>query len=181
MANIKLVKRRIKSAQNISQITRAMEMVAASKMKKAQERAIMGKPYAEKIYLAVSLLAKRIEKTSHPLLSAGNSQGKILIVLISTNKGLCGGLNTNLFKAMNNWWKEQESIDFISLGKKGAGFVARSRGNLIADFSQNPKFMQNVAPVTKILVEGFISGIYREVYLVYNTFMTALKQIPTRK
>lgn len=181
MANIKIIKRRIKSAQNISQITRAMEMVAASKMKKAQETAMLGKPYAEKIYQAVTELARRIEKEAHPLLSEGNATGKTLVVLISTNKGLCGGLNTNLFKAVHSWWGNEENVEYVSLGKKGASQIARSGGTLVADFSQNQKFVQSVPALTKILVDGFIAGTYGKIYLAFNTFLNALKQMPTRK
>ncbi|MCJ7740166.1 ATP synthase F1 subunit gamma [Candidatus Microgenomates bacterium] len=181
MANIKIVKRRIKSAQNISQITRAMEMVAASKMKKAQETAILGKPYAEKIYQVVSEFASRIDKKAHPLLSDGYSSGKILIIMISTNKGLCGGLNTNLFRAINNWWNQNDNLEFVTLGKKGSSFVTRTGKNLTADFSLERKFTESVSAVTKIMVDGFINHTYKEVYLVYNVFINALKQIPVKK
>lgn len=181
MANIRLIKRRIKSADNIAQITRAMEMVAASKMKKAQDQANLGKPYAEKIYQAVRELGSHIEKKFHPLLSSGNPQGGLLVVVISTNKGLCGGLNTNLFRYINNWWEKEKNINFVSIGKKGESFIVRQGKKLVADFSQTVSFSQNVPAITKILVDGFISGQYREIHLAYNTFMTALKQIPTKK
>ncbi len=181
MANIKIVKRRIKSAQNISQITKAMEMVAASKMKKAQETAILGKPYAEKIYQVVSEFASRIDKKAHPLLSDGNPSGKILVIMISTNKGLCGGLNTSLFRAINNWWNQNDNLEFITLGKKGSNFVTRTGKSLAADFSENRNFLESVGAVTKIMVDGFINHTYKEVYLVYNVFLNALKQIPVRK
>lgn len=181
MANIRLIKRRIKSADNIAQITRAMEMVAASKMKKAQDQANLGKPYAEKIYQAVRELGSHIEKKYHPLLSSGNPQGGLLVVVISTNKGLCGGLNTNLLRSINNWWGSEKKIDYISVGKKGESFLVRQGKKLIADFSQKTPFTDSVPAITKILVDGFISGEYKEIHLAYNTFMTALKQIPTKK
>jgi F-type H+-transporting ATPase subunit gamma len=181
MANIRLIKRRIKSAQNIAQITRAMEMVAASKMKKAQDQAILGKPYTEKIYQAVQELAGHVVKKFHPLLSLGNPAGRILVILISTNKGLCGGLNTNLFRMVQSLWGEERNIDFISIGKKGENFIIRSDKKLIADFSQKIPFVESVPAVTEILVNGFVAGNYKEIYLAYNTFITALKQMPTKK
>ncbi len=181
MANIRLIKRRIKSADNISQITKAMEMVAASKMKKAQDVASAGKPYAEKIYQTVQELGTHTERKLHPLLLSGNPSGKLLVIIISTNKGLCGGLNTNLFRNIYNWWGKEKSIDYITLGKKGESFIARLRKNLVADFSQKIPFSDNVPALTSLLIEGFIKGTYREVYLAYNTFLTALKQIPTKK
>ena len=181
MANIRLIKRRIKSAQNIAQITKAMEMVAASKMKKAQDQAILGKPYAEKIYQAVRELGMHAVKKLYPLLSLGNPEGRILVILISTNKGLCGGLNTNLFRMVQSLWGEERNIDFISIGKKGENFIIRSDKKLIADFSQKIPFVDSVPAVTEILVSGFVAGNYKEIYLAYNTFITALKQMPTKK
>lgn len=181
MANIRLIKRRIKSADNIAQITRAMEMVAASKMKKAQDQANLGKPYAEKIYEAVRELGTHIEKKFHPLLSPGNPYGKLLVVVITTNKGLCGGLNTNLLRSINNWWSNEKEVDFISVGKKGESFLVRQGKKLIADFSEKTPFVENVPAITSLLVDSFISGQYREIHLAYNTFLTVLKQVPTKK
>src|SRR3989338_1954796 len=129
MANIKLIKRRIKSAQNISQITRAMQMVAASKMKKAQEDAQTGKPYTQKIYEVVSHLASlnaSTKRDTHVLLSSGNTQANILVILVTTNKGLCGGLNTNLFRAVITWKETiSKKIAYVSVGKKGESFAVR--------------------------------------------------------
>ncbi len=181
MANIRLIKRRIKSADNIAKITRAMEMVAASKMKKAQDQALLGKPYAEKIFQAVRELGSHIDKEFHPLLSSGNPESKILVILISTNKGLCGGLNTNLFRMVHTWFHEKKDADFISIGRKGESLIVRSGKNLIADFSAKVPFIENVPALTKLLVDGFIEGKYKEIFLTYNTFLTALKQIPTKK
>ena len=180
MANIKLIKRRIKSAQNISQITRAMEMVAASKMKKAQLTALNGKPYADKIAKAVKELAPKIDRHMYPLFSLGNPRGSKLIILISSNKGLCGGLNTNLYRFLHHWLTKEENLEFISIGKKGEYFVVKWHKKLLADFSEEP-FTKSVPAVTNILVTGFIQGVYREVYLVYNNFISALKQEPVRK
>jgi len=181
MANIRLIRRRIKSADNISQITRAMEMVAASKMKKAQQQAILGKPYAEKIYTAVQELGRHIDKKFHPLLSTKNIDGKLLIVLISTNKGLCGGLNANLFRYVISWLGDEKDIDYISVGKKGQSFLVKQKKNLIADFSQKTPFTESVPALTQLLVDGFVNGTYRQIWLAYNTFLTVLKQIPTKK
>lgn len=184
MANIKLIKSRIKSAKNISQMTKAMEMVAASKMKKAQEAAVLGKPYAGKIQVIVQELAKRTDPKLHQLLSYGNPTGKSLYIVITTNKGLCGGLNTNLFRYVLNYLKDTDlkiSGEFVTIGKKGERFVVRENKTLIADFSDTVPFSQAVGALSKIYVEGFISGKYNQVYLVYNTFINALKQDPTVK
>lgn len=181
MASIKIIRRRIKSAQNIAQITKAMEMVAASKMKKAQEAAALGKAYADKIYEATRELASRTEKQINPLLSAGNPKGKALVILISTTKGLCGGLNTNLFREVNNWFDRSSGADFISVGKKGESFVIKSGRKLAADFSDKSSFVDSVAPITNLLVSGFLDGKYKEISVAYNSFVNALKQLPQKK
>ncbi len=181
MSNIRLIRRRIKSVQNITQITKAMEMVAASKMKKAQEKANLGKPYAERIYQATKELAIHTEKKYHPLLSSGNPEGKVLAILVSTNKGLCGSLNTNLFRLVSQWVNEEKNIDFVTLGKKGQNFIVRTGKNLLADFSNLPTFTEVVPSVNSFLVDGFLKGTYKEVYLVFNTFLTAFRQVPTKK
>jgi F-type H+-transporting ATPase subunit gamma len=178
MANIKSIKRRIKSAQNISQITRAMEMVAASKMKKAQEAAILGKPYAQKILETVRELSHGVDRKLHVLLSHGSPTGRTLVILVSTNKGLCGGLNTNLFRTLTQWFSDTKAIDFVTVGKKGEHFVIRTGRKLVADFSENLPFTVSVSALTKLLVDGFITGTYKEVILAYNEFQTAITQQP---
>jgi F-type H+-transporting ATPase subunit gamma len=182
MASEKLIKRRIKSAKNIAQITKAMQMVAASKMKKAQQLALSGRPYAEKIAEMVSTFVKKIDQGSHPLLTK-NETGKTLIILISTNKGLCGGLNSNLFRSFRNWFSQetlQEAV-CVTLGRKGEQFLIRSKGNLIADFSDKKPFSQNIPALTTLITEGYLKKEYKEVYVVYNNFVSALSQEPTRK
>ena len=181
MASTRLIKRRIKSAGNIAQITRAMEMVAASKMKKAQNLAITGKPYAQKIYQAVFELAKRVDVSAHPLLKKNIESNKSLIVMISTNKGLCGGLNTNMFRAVHKWFGENKNVDFISIGKKGEGYIIRTHHNLIASFGQSGQFVESIPAVIELVVKEYLEEKYREVDLVFNDFITALRQEPTRK
>lgn len=180
MANIRIIRRRIKSTQNIAQITKAMEMVAASKMKKAQDAAVAGKPYAQRIYEATVELASHVNR-NHPLLAFGNPAGKILVLLVTTNKGLCGGLNTNLFRAVDGWFPKEEAVDFITIGKKGQTFAVVTKRNLVADFSQSATFIEHVGAVTKLLVDSFISGEYKQVFVVYNNFVNALKQMPEKK
>src|SRR3989344_389710 len=112
MATIRAIKKRIKSAINISQITKAMQMVAAAKMKKAQDQAEQGKPYSEKIHEAVCELAQGVDPVLHRLLGAGNPDGHTLVVLIATNKGLCGGLNTTLFRNTSKWFTDNQNVEF---------------------------------------------------------------------
>jgi F-type H+-transporting ATPase subunit gamma len=181
MASIRLIRRRIKSAQNIAQITRAMQMVAASKMKRAQEAAQQGKLYAEKIYQATRELASRTQETTYPLLAQGNPEGKTLAILISTNKGLAGGLNTNLFRQILLWQSQSDKTDFVSIGRKGTGFIVRTGHALIADFSETQHFLDSVPAITELLVKGFLDGTYKDVVVMFNSFVNALKQNPVQK
>lgn len=182
MASERIIKQRIKSAKNISQITRAMQMVAASKMKRAQLAALSGRPYAEKIAEVVSQFVPRIDESKHPLL-ARNESGKQLIVLISTNKGLLGGLNTNLFRKLSDFFPKDatENTQFVSIGKKGESFLVRWGGSLVADFSTTIPFSKSITALTQFISDGYTQGKYKEVYLVYSNFISALKQEPVFK
>lgn len=182
MANIRLIKNRIKSAKNISQITKAMELVAASKMRKAQQQALSGRFYAKKIYDMTVSLAARTDSGNRPLLSAPKNPGaKRLVILISTNKGLCGGLNTNLFRSMIKEYSTLAGIECVTLGKKGAEFVTQMGGSLKADFSDRVPFTDTVAALTQLLTEEYLAGNVCAVDIVYNEFFSVLKQIPQRK
>jgi F-type H+-transporting ATPase subunit gamma len=182
MANIRLVKSRIKSAKSISQITKAMEMVAASKMRKAQQQAISGKLYAQNIRDMVFRLAARTDITNHPLLRASLTDSKKrLVILISTNKGLCGGLNITLFRSMVKEYPSFDNLEFVTLGKKGTNFITQMHGVLKADFSDKTPFIESVPALTQLLAETFLSGSIAGVDIVYNEFVSALKQIPRKK
>ena len=182
MASERLIKRRIKSAKNIAQITKAMQMVAASKMKRAQIQAVSGRPYAEKIAEMVFKFVARIDQEKHPLLQI-NKEGKTLIILLSTNKGLCGGLNTNLLRTLIKWLTSSQLSEsvYVTMGKKGEAFLVRSNRQLIADFSTNIPFTQNIPALTSLITEGYLKGEFKDVYLVYNNFISILRQDPTFK
>ncbi len=182
MANIRLIKRRIKTAKNIAQITKAMELVAASKMKKAQAQALSGKLYAQKIYDMVMLLASKVSTASHPLLAKPKKlTGKRLVIMISTNKGLCGGLNTTLFRFTIREFGAHTGHDFVALGKKAAVFLSQNGNTMTADFSAEVPFSKSVPAVTAMAIEEFTYGRYDGVDLVYNEFISALKQQPRKK
>lgn len=159
-----------------------MQMVAASKMRRAQELALSGRPYADKIAEMVNTFTAKIEKEKHPLLKI-NTSGKKLIILISTNKGLLGGLNTNLFRQMDLWFDSSQLSDslFVTLGKKGENYLIRTHKNLIADFSQDVSFSKYIPALTTLVTEGYIKGEYKEVYLLYSNFIGALVQKPAKK
>lgn len=181
MANIRLIKGRIKTSKNIAQITKAMELVAAAKMKKAQVAALAGKLYAGKIYEMVMRLSRRTDYRSHPLLMTPAPAGKRLILLISTNKGLCGGLNTNLFRYVLQQYPDFKSHDIITLGKKGADFVTRLGKTVKADFSDSVVWENTVPAIVDVLTREFVSGQYDGVDVVSNEFLSVVRQNPRKK
>lgn len=181
MANIRLIKRRIKSAKNIAQITKAMELVSAAKMKKAQANALAGKLYAQKIFELVTRLASRTDYRNHKLLMTPMPTGKRLLVLLSTNKGLCGGLNTNLFRFFMKTYVDNSKYDVVTIGKKGADFVTRLGHGVKADFSDTTPWERVVPALVSYLTEQFLSGEYDGVDLISNEFISVSKQIPKAK
>lgn len=182
MASIRLLRTRIRSVKNIAQITKAMEMVSASKMKKAQAEALAGKLYADKIFDMVMELSGRTNASKHPLLKKTlGTSGKRLVILISSNKGLCGGLNTNLFRFFLTSYPKKDAVDVVSIGKKGSEVVARVGMNLIADFSQTQPFSSSVPAIIELATEKFIEGYYEGVDVVFSEFISALRQSPRKK
>jgi F-type H+-transporting ATPase subunit gamma len=182
MANIRLIKGRIKSAKNIAQITKAMELVAASKMKKAQAQALSGKLYAQKIYEMVLTLASRTSAAKHPLLTKpAVLSGRRLVVLLSSNKGLCGGLNTNLFRFYYQQYPHTPSIEVVTVGKKGASFCAHTNNTLKADFSQTSSFVSIVPALTELITDEYTKGRVDGVDMVFSEFINVIKQVPKKK
>jgi F-type H+-transporting ATPase subunit gamma len=182
MANIRLIKNRIRSAKSISQITKAMELVAASKFRKAQAAAASGKLYAQKIREMVATLSARTDAGNHPLLVyPKRNVEKRLVIVISSNKGLCGGLNTALFRFAVHQYPTFTDNSYVSLGKKGTHFISQMQGALKADFSENIPFVSVVPALTELLTADYLSGAVGGVDLVYNEFVSALKQTPVKK
>jgi len=180
MATLREIKRRAKSVKNISQITSAMQMVAASKMKKAQDKATKFMPYAQKIAEAVGDLSTGVDSNLLNLLSKGNADSnRDLIMLISTNKGLCGGLNSSLFRAMKQWYPDLKKHESITVGKKGQSFVRSGKSQLVADFSDGAP-ADNVTALSTYAVKGFLEGNYSKVVVVYNKFVNSFTQEPTK-
>jgi F-type H+-transporting ATPase subunit gamma len=177
MASLRDIRRRIKSVKNTAQITKAMQMVAASKMRKAQEAALHSRPYALSLNRILVSLRNRIDEKLNPLLEKREVK-KELVVLLSTDKGLCGGLNTNLFREVTNF--NTQTTQFVSVGRKGTQFLARTKRNVIADFplKDNPTFLETKA-ISKFVIERFLSGDADKVTVVYPRFVNTLTQKPT--
>ena len=176
MASLRDIRRRIKSVKNTAQITKAMQMVAASKMRKAQEAALSGRPYAELLNRVLVSLRDRVDPSLHPLLEKREGN-KELVILLSTDKGLCGGLNTNLFREVLNF--DVQNTSFVSVGRKGTQFLARTKRNMIADFGlkDHPSFLETKA-ISKFAIEKFLSGDVDKVTVMYPMFVNTLVQKP---
>lgn len=177
MANTREIRRRIKSVKNTAQITKAMQMVAASKMRRAQNAALAGRPMAEILNHVLVSVKEHVEVDSHPLLAVRPVK-KELVILISTDKGLCGALNTNLFRELSQF--DSARTEFVCAGRKGVQFVSRSKRNLISDFQvpDNPAF-KHVRPIANLAMEKFLSGDVDKVSVAFTHFVNTLTQKPT--
>ncbi len=179
MPDIRKVRRRIKSVQNIAKITRAMEMIAASKMRKAQERGLAGRPYSEKIQQVIAdLAALNGIGLQHPLLQRREVK-KILVVHITPDRGLCGGLNANLNRRLAGFITEQKNpVGIIAVGRKGRDFSARAGLNVSAEFTDigdHPGFLDTI-PVSRIIIEEYSKGAFDMVYISYAHFISTMVQ-----
>lgn len=176
MANLRDIRRRIKSIKNTAQITRAMQLVAASKMKRAQDQATSGRAYAELLNRVLVNLKAQTDEEAHPLLKVPE-EGRELILLISTDKGLCGGFNTNLLRVVS----EQAAPDatFVTVGTKGRAYLARTKRDLLADFHiKDPVNFADSKQVSKFLMEKYLEGGFSTVKVAFTNFINTIKQEP---
>jgi len=185
VASIREIKRRIKSVKNISQVTRAMQMVAASRMRRAQERALSSRPYAAKAWEILTHLAVQTGNTEqlHPLLSNRAEIRNIAIILITADKGLAGAYNSNIIRKTSQFMRDSDHTDagLITVGRKGRDFMIRFQRKVAAEFADLPPLPSSldIAPITRLVLDGFLSGEYDEVYLAYTDFINTLVQDPT--
>ena len=184
MAGTKEIRLKIKSVQNTRKITKAMEMVAASKMKKAQERMRSGRPYAQRILSIAMHAARANAEYKHPLLTRRENVRRVGAVVITTDKGLCGGLNTNLLRVVLNqhkeWLAKGIEVEYCTIGNKGFGFVNRMGGKVVSqvvNYGDRPALERLIGPV-KMLIDGFLEGRLDEVHIFGNRFVNTMKQDP---
>lgn len=175
---------KIKSVENTKKITKAMEMVAASKMRKAQAQMQATRPYALKMRGVIGHLANAHSEYKHPYLLEREQVNRVGFVVISTDRGLCGGLNINLFKAalasMKSWSDQGVEIDVVTIGKKAAGFFKRFSGNIVAEVSglgDKPRLEEIVGPI-KVMLDAYNEGRIDRLYLVENDFVNTMTQNP---
>jgi F-type H+-transporting ATPase subunit gamma len=187
MASLKDIKKRIGTVKNTQQITKAMKMVSAAKLRRAQEAVVAARPYADKMADVLSSLAVRDEADSHPLLEE-RGKGKALVVLITGDRGLCGGFNTNISKAAERFIREKqedfESYELLIVGRKGNDYLKRRAGMDIANVHENLIGTSQVSyPVGALLgqevIDLYRNGEYDGVFLIYNAFQSAMTQVQT--
>ena len=176
MASTRDIRRRIKSVKNTAQITKAMQMVASSKMRRAQLAALAGRPYAKLMNEVMGNVAADAVDFTHPLMEKREG-GKRCVVLISTDKGLCGALNSNLTREALKF--DKDTTVFVCAGKKGAQFVARNKRNLAAEFTYKdaPLFAEARA-ISKFVQDLFLKGEANSVEVLYTNFVSTLVQKP---
>lgn len=182
MATLREIRRRIRSVRNIAKVTRAMEMVAAAKMRRSQNQVLAMRPYAEKARdVLVHLAAQRgVGEDMHPLFVSRPIE-RIGLVLITSNKGLCGGYNHNLVRLVDDFLaKSRMPVDLITIGRVGRSAMLRTGQSIIADFEDIPDQpgLLDINPVTRITIEEFLSGTFDEVYLAYTEFVNTMVQVP---
>lgn len=177
MASLRDIRRRIKSVKNTRQITKALELVAASKMKKAQQAALAGRPYANLMADMLASLAGRVEDIfEHPFLIKRTVKTRG-ILLVTTDIGLAGGLNANVFKAVS---EIKTPAKYVAVGRKGAQFLARSRRDLVADFTISDRVpFSDVKIVVEFMVKMYLEGTIDTIEVIYSRYKNTLVQEPT--
>jgi len=184
MAVGKEIRGKIKSVENTKKITKAMEMVAASKMRKAQDRMRAARPYSEKIRVITANLSQANQEYKHPFLVTKNHSKAVGLIVVTTDKGLCGGMNTNVLRLVTNKLREVEGqgckIQTVAIGNKGLGFLNRIGAKVSAQVVQlgdTPHLDKLIGPV-KVLLDAYQEGKLDAVYLCYTKFINTMKQEP---
>ena len=183
MASGKELRSKIKSVENTKKITKAMEMISVSKMRKAQERMRAARPYSEKIRNIATNLGKANPEYVHPFMKPNDGKS-VGFIVVSTDKGLCGGLNTNLFRAMTLKLRETQTAGktplSVAIGGKGLGFLGRIGAKVVSHVTHlgdKPHLDKLIGPV-KVLLDAYIKGEVSAVYLSYNKFISTMRQEP---
>ena len=180
MASLKSIKKRIVSVKNTRQITKAMKMVSAAKLRRAQENVVAARPYAQKMGEVLQSLAGNLEGNLHPLLEKREAK-KLLLIVVTSDRGLCGGFNSNLCKAGERYIKEKqadfEQISIMTVGRKGYEFL-KNRHSVYKNFSNilsKPNY-QTAAMLAQDVIEGFLAEEYDQVVMLFNSFRTVMTQ-----
>ena len=184
MAGSREIRTKIKSVKNTQKITRAMEMVAASKMRKAQDRMKKARPYGDKIRNVAAHMSRANTEYRHPFLIERDTVKRIGIIVVTSDKGLCGGLNTNVLRKtlgqMQTWESEEEQLELCCIGNKGLGFMNRVKANVVSHvvgLGDTPD-MEKLIGAVKVILDGYTEDRFDRVYIFYNRFINTMKQEP---
>jgi F-type H+-transporting ATPase subunit gamma len=184
MAAGKEIRGKIKSVENTKKITKAMEMVAASKMRKAQERMRAARPYADKIRNITANLSRATPEYRHPFVVKNSGTGVVGMIVVTTDKGLCGGMNTNVLRAVTTKMRELDAagvkVQAVAIGNKGLGFLNRIGAKVVSQATQlgdTPHLDKLIGPV-KVLLDQYAEGKLDAVYFCYTRFINTMKQEP---
>src|SRR4051812_29521806 len=184
MPGTKEIRVKIKSVQNTRKITKAMEMVAASKMRKAQERMRHARPYAEKIRNVAAHLSHANPEYRHPFLIERDTVKRVGIIVVTADKGLCGGLNTNVLRlalsSIRDWEAQGEEIEACAIGSKGQGFLQRLGANVVSQvigIGDRPN-MEKLIGAVKVMLDGYTSDRFDRLLIFYTRFINTMKQEP---
>jgi F-type H+-transporting ATPase subunit gamma len=186
MATLKDIQLRMGSIKNTMQITKAMKMVAASKMRRAEEAITNSRPYSEKLRSIISNLSTGIDQSAHPLLEKREG-GKAVVLLISTDRGLCGGLNVNLCKQLNSFIPDQSNnfdvVELITFGKKGTEYFSNRGGNIVESFRdlKDQERANSLEKTIRDLIKKYTEGEFNHLYIAYNRFNNVVSQTPVIK
>jgi F-type H+-transporting ATPase subunit gamma len=182
MAAGKEIRTKIKSVENTRKITKAMEMVAASKMRKAQERMKHARPYAEKIAQVAAHFSHAHPEYKHPFVEHRDQVKRVGLIIVTTDKGLCGALNTNAMRLalnkMKDWDGQKIEIDVTTIGNKGSGFMQRLGANIVSQVTglgDTPHMEKLIGPV-QVMLDSFKEGRIDALYLIYSRFINTMKQ-----
>jgi F-type H+-transporting ATPase subunit gamma len=184
MPGTKEIRVKIRSVQNTRKITKAMEMVAASKMRRAQERMRAARPYAEKIRNVAAHISHANPEYRHPFLVSRDTVKRVGIIVITTDKGLCGALNTNVLRLVlakyKEWQAEGEEVDACCIGNKGLGFMQRLGANVISQVTSlgDRPHLETLIGAVKIMLDGYASDRFDQLMLFYTRFINTMKQEP---
>lgn len=184
MANLKEIRNRVRSVKNTQKITRAMKLVAAAKLRRAQDAAEAARPYAERMQSVIGTLAGAADPDSSPLFRRAERPSRVLLVLMSSDRGLCGGFNSQLFRRVNEFLRDNkeafDQIDVTSIGRKGRDFIRRESLSKLEGFDALAAdgSISTARQVARVSVEKFVAEDYDRVYLVFNEFRSALQQDP---
>jgi len=181
-AGTKAIQRRIKSVTNTKKITKAMEMVSAAKMRRATDSVLATRPYSNLAWQIISKINKSDTENIHPLLTERDDKNnREMVILVTSDKGLCGSFNSQMFREVKKFINTDKKLDFIVLGKKGENFIYREKLTVSASFNNltnNPKF-NDVKPIAKMAMDKFVDGTYNKVHLAYTDYVSILKQNAT--